>query len=53
MKMRTALGLVAGGFLFVLKGWVFALPLLWLVSKISPLLAVSLFSALLGLGLLD
>lgn len=53
MKLRTTIGLSVGVTCLVLKGWVFALPLLWVVSKISPLLAVSLFSALLGLGVLN
>jgi hypothetical protein len=53
MKLRTKIGLVAGVTCLVLKGWMFALPLLWVVTKVSPLLAVSLFSALLGAGVLD
>ncbi|MCL7465660.1 hypothetical protein [Phaeovulum sp. NW3] len=43
MKMLSALGLVAGGFLLVPKGAV-VLTVIWALAKVNPVLGVLLFS---------
>ncbi|OIQ65102.1 hypothetical protein GALL_533410 [mine drainage metagenome] len=49
MKIISALGAIAGGFLFVPKGVVVAMTI-WAVSKVSPLLAIGLLAGTLILG---
>lgn len=49
MRLVSALGLLAGGFLFVPKGLI-ALSVIWGVAKFSPVLGVGLFAFSLLIG---
>lgn len=43
MPMFVTLGLLAGGFLLLRDGWPLVIGLLWLVARVSPVLAFWLF----------
>ena len=49
MKLLSALGLLAGGFLLVPKGAV-AMAVIWMVAKFSPVLGIGLFAFSLLVG---
>ncbi|MES2846457.1 MAG: hypothetical protein V4747_15665 [Pseudomonadota bacterium] len=44
MNTASTLGLLAGGLLFLPKGWVATTLVLWVITKASPLTAVLVFT---------
>jgi hypothetical protein len=52
MKTLAALG-IAGGFLFVARGWITLILILWVAGRFSHALAVALFREALKAGWFD
>ena len=52
MKKFAALG-VAGGFLFVVRGWVGLAVVLWVAARVSHQLAMALFKEAMKAGWFD
>jgi hypothetical protein len=52
MKTLAALG-IAGGFLFVARGWITLILILWVAGRFSHALAVALFWEALKAGWFD
>ena len=52
MKTFAALG-VAGGFLFVVRGWIGLAVVLWVAARVSHQLAMALFKQAIKAGWFD
>lgn len=52
MKTIAALG-IAGGFLFVVRGWVGLAVVLWVAARVSHQLAMALFKEAMKAGWFD